>query len=258
MGTIDIAVTSTGPIGNFASDFLVLDLPYLFPDADTARAVLDGDVGKNLLSQLSPLGITGAAFWENGFRELTNSKRPINTINDLKGLKIRTMENEIHMAAFKLLGVDPTPMTWSDVYASLQQGVIDGQENPIAIIQSQGIYEVNKYMAMTNHVYSPACLLISNITLQKFDKATQQILINCAKDAAQYERKLLTDSDNDNIAKLKQEGMEITYPDTTKFAEVVQPVYDQYKDKFSAGLLDSVKAQIAANSTSSSTTSTSK
>ena len=244
VGTIDIAVSSTGPLGNFVSDFLVLDLPYLFPDTETARKILDGESGQQLLDQLPSIGITGAAFWENGFRQLTNSKRPINSLADLKGLKIRTMENEIHMAAFKEMGVDPTPMAWSDVFASLQQGVIDGQENPLAIIESQKINEVNKYLAITNHVYSPSVLLISNKTLEQFDEDTQKILIDSAKEAGDYERQLLSDGEATTLENLKKAGMEVTEPNLDEFRDAAQKVYGNYSDKFTDGLLDSILEQV--------------
>ncbi len=240
LGTIDIAVSSTGPIGNFVSDFLVLDLPYLFPDTETARMVLDSEIGDSLLAQLDSIGVTGAAFWENGFRQFTNSKRPINGVEDLEGLVIRTQENEIHLAAFRALGADPTPMTWSDVFASLQQGVIDGQENPIAIIQSQSIFEVNEHLAITNHVYSPACLLISNTALEQFDEETQQILIDAAKEAGEYERQLLSEGEAAAIADLEEKGMMVTYPDVAPFVELAQSVYPDYEANFSEGLLESI------------------
>ena len=142
MGTLDIAVSSTGPLGNFKKDFLVLDLPYLFKDVTHARTVLDSGIGQGLLDSLNDIGIVGAAFWENGFRNVTNAKRAINTLADMKGLKLRTMENEVHMAAFKTFGVDPTPMAWSEVFTSLQTGALDGQENPIAIIHAQQLNTV--------------------------------------------------------------------------------------------------------------------
>ena len=244
MGTLDILCTSTGPVGNFVPDFLVLDLPYLFPDTETARAVLDSEIGEGLLGQLQDLGITGAAFWENGFRQLTNSKNPINTLADCKGLKIRCMENEIHQAAFSAMGLNAEPYAWAEVFTMLQTKAFDGQENPIAIIASSKIYEVNQYMAITNHVYSPSALLISNAALSKLDPATQDILLQAAKEAGAYERDLLTQSEQENIAICEENGMEVTYPDLTEFIEAARSVYPKYADRFSDGLLDAVLAAV--------------
>jgi len=129
LGTIDLVVTSTGPVGGFVPKMFVVDLPFLFRDRDHAYKVLDGPIGRDLLSALSAKSIRGLAFWENGFRQITNNLRPIEKPTDLKGVKIRTMENKVHLAAFRAFGASPTPMAWSEVYTALQQRTIDGQEN---------------------------------------------------------------------------------------------------------------------------------
>ena len=136
MGVQEMCLISTGPIPNFVSDFAVLDLPYLFEDEAHAYEVLDGEIGTSLLGQLDSQGIKGVGFWENGFREVTNDKKEIKTPEDLKGMKIRTMENSVHMATYQTLGATATPMAWSEIFTALQQGNVDGQENPIANIES--------------------------------------------------------------------------------------------------------------------------
>ena len=148
MGVQEMCLISTGPIPNFVSDFAVLDLPYLFEDEAHAYEVLDGEIGTSLLGQLDSQGIKGVGFWENGFREVTNDKKEIKTPEDLKGMKIRTMENSVHMATYQTLGATATPMAWSEIFTALQQGTVDGQENPIAIIESAKVYEVQKYVSM--------------------------------------------------------------------------------------------------------------
>ena len=242
LGTLDIAVSSTGPLGNFKKDFLVLDLPYLFKDVTHARTVLDSEIGQQLLDSLNDIGIVGAAFWENGFRNVTNSKRAINSLEDMKGLKLRTMENEVHMAAFKAFGVDPTPMAWSEVFTSLQTGALDGQENPIAIIHAQQLNTVQDYLAITNHVYSPSALLISKITMDKFDADTKEILIEAAKEAGAYERELLSSMEAQQLAELEEAGMTITRPDLDEFIAAAQTIYVDYEDRFSEGLIDEILA----------------
>lgn len=240
MGTIDMAVSSTGPLGGFEPKMLVVDLPFLFRDREHAYKVLDGEVGKDLLSSLSSKGIAGLAFWENGFRHITNSKKPINSPEDLKGLKIRTMENQVHMDSFKELGADPTPMAWSEVFTALQQGVIDGQENPIPIIYTQKVYEVQKNLALTGHFYSPALLLMSKSKLDSFDAETQKIFADTALEVATYERDLIKEMDDKQIEELKGFGVNVTTPDKAKLQEAVAPVYKKYEEQFTKELIDKI------------------
>ena len=218
------------------------DRPYLFKDVTHARTVLDSEIGQQLLDSLNDIGIVGAAFWENGFRNVTNSKRAINSLEDMKGLKLRTMENEVHMAAFKAFGGDPTPMAWSEVFTSLQTGALDGQENPIAIIHAQQLNTVQDYLAITNHVYSPSALLISKITMDKFDADTKEILIEAAKEAGAYERELLSSMEAQQLAELEEAGMTITRPDLEEFIAAAQTIYVDYEDRFSEGLIDEILA----------------
>ena len=241
LGTLDIAVA---PPAHWATskDFLVLDLPYLFKDITHARTVLDSEIGQQLLDSLNDIGIVGAAFWENGFRNVTNSKRAINSLKDMKGLKLRTMENEVHMAAFKAFGVDPTPMAWSEVFTSLQTGALDGQENPIAIIHAQQLNTVQDYLAITNHVYSPSALLISQITMDKLDADTKEVLIEAAKEAGAYERELLSSMETQQLAELEEAGMTITRPDLSEFIAAAQTIYADYEDRFTEGLIDEILA----------------
>ncbi len=240
MGTVDMVVSSTGPIGGFEPKMLVVDLPFLFRDREHAYKVLDGEVGKELLSSLSSKGITGLAFWENGFRHITNSKKPINTPEDLKGLKIRTMENQVHMDSFKELGADPTPMAWSEVFTALQQKVIDGQENPIPIIYTQKVYEVQKNLALTGHFYSPALLLMSKAKFDSFDAETQKIFAETALEVATYERDLIKQMEDTQVDELKKLGVNVTTPDKTKLQEAVAPVYKKYETQFTKELIDKI------------------
>ncbi|MGE5577055.1 MAG: TRAP transporter substrate-binding protein [Syntrophothermus sp.] len=240
IGTIDLVVSSTGPVGNFAPKMMVVDLPFLFRDRDHAYKVLDGEIGKTLLKQLEPKGIRGLAFWENGFRHLTNSKRPINGPADLKGLKFRTMENEVHMASFKALGANPSPMAWSEVFTALQQKVIDGQENPIPIIYTTKIYEVQKYLALTGHFYSPALLLISQQSWSKLTPEEQQVFATTAQEVAVYERNLIKEMEDKQISELKAKGMIVTTPDKTLFRKATQEVYKKYEDKLGKDLVEKI------------------
>lgn len=240
MGTLDIAVSSTGPLGNFVEDFLILDLPFLFTGYDHAHAVLDGEIGQNLLAKLDNIGIVGGAFWENGFREMTNSKHPINSVADCAGLKLRCMENQVHMDAFSALGMDPTPMAWSEVFTSLQQKVIDGQENPIAVIYSNAVYEAQDYMAITNHVYSPSVILFSKAVFEKLDPAYQTALMEAAAEAADYERSCCEDNEVAQISEMEEKGLQVTYPDVTEFQAAMAPVYEKYAPQFGQENIDAI------------------
>ncbi len=239
LGTLDIAVSSTGPMGTFIKDFQMLDLPFLFKDYAAADAALDGEVGNTLLAKLDEIGVIGAAFWENGFREITTSEDwgPITTVESLKGLKIRTQENEIHMKSFEALGADPTPMAFSEVFTSLQSGVLDAQENPIPIIYNNKVYEVQKNLSLTNHFYSPATLLISKVTFEKLDADTQKILVDTAKEVAIYEREQIRSQEAEQLGELKNVGMNVVEVDTAPFREAVQVIYDEYQSQFDAGLM---------------------
>ena len=240
MGTLDIAVSSTGPLGNFVEDFLILDLPFLFTSYDHAHAVLDGEIGQNLLAKLDNVGIVGGAFWENGFREMTNSKHPINSVADCAGLKLRCMENQVHMDAFTALGMDPTPMAWSEVFTSLQQKVIDGQENPIAVIYSNAVYEAQDYLAITNHVYSPSVILFSKAVFDKLDPAYQTALMEAAAEAADYERSCCEDNEVAQISEMEEKGLQVTYPDVTEFQAAMAPVYEKYAPQFGQENIDAI------------------
>ena len=240
LGTIDFVVSSTGPMSNFVPEIGVVDLPFLFRDREHAYAVLDGPIGQDLLKKFEAKQILGLAFWENGFRHLTNSKRPVNTPADVNGLKIRTMENPVHQEAFKALGAAPTPMAFSEVFTALQQKTIDGQENPIPIIYNQKIYEAQKYLALTGHVYSPSLLLMSNASFDKLSAEDQEIIRQAATEAANYEREQIKAQEDEQIEKLTAEGMEITEPDHKAFQEATKSVYDKFQDQFGKELIQQI------------------
>ena len=240
MGTLDIAVSSTGPLGNFVEDFLILDLPFLFSGYDHAHRVLDGEIGQALIAKLDDIGVVGGAFWENGFREMTNSRHPIKSAADCAGLKLRCMENQVHMDAFAALGMDPTPMAWSEVFTALQQGVIDGQENPIAVIYSQKVYEAQDYLAITNHVYSPSLILFSKPVFDKLDADIQTALMEAAQEAAAYERSCCEDDESAQIAEMEELGLQVTYPDVSEFQAAMGPVYEKYAAQFGQENIDAI------------------
>ena len=242
LGTIDLVVTSTGPLGGFVPKMFVVDLPFLFRDREHAYKVLDGPIGRDLLDAFSAKGIKGLAFWENGFRQITNNVRPIEKPEDLKGIKIRTMENKVHLASFKAFGASPTPMAWSEVYTALQQKTIDAQENPIAIIYHQKIYEVQKYLSLTGHFYSPTPLLMSLKAFDSLPKNIQKIMLDTAIECATYERNLLRDSEVKQIAEIKAKGMQVTTPNKKPFLDAAAPVYKEFEAQFGKETIDKIIA----------------
>jgi tripartite ATP-independent transporter DctP family solute receptor len=211
----------------------ILDLPFLFRDYAHADMVLDGPVGRGLLDDLDKAGLKGLAFWENGFRNLTDSKRAVKSPADAKGLKIRTMENEIHLAAWKAVGVEPVPMAYGELYAALQKKSIDGQENPVAIICSARFNEVQKYLSLTQHVYSPALIVVSPQVWQGLSKADQAMILKTAQEVAPYQRQLGRTSEEKQINELEARGMAVIRKiDKAAWAKAMAPAMEKFIDAF--------------------------
>jgi len=241
LGTVHLAVSSTGPLGGFVPDINVLDLPFLFRDASHAYKVLDGDIGRGLLEKFEAVGIKGLAFWENGFRHITTAKKPITRPTDLKGLKIRVMENRVHQAAFRQLGADATPMAWGEVFTSLQQGLLDAQENPIPIVSTFKLYEVQKFLALTGHVYSPAPVLLSKKSWDRMPSDIQKILLDTAVEVAKIQRQLNRTQEQKQLGELKAKGMTVVEePDRAAFREAMKPVFEQFQGQFGTGLVQRI------------------
>jgi tripartite ATP-independent transporter DctP family solute receptor len=241
LGTVDLTMVSTGPLSGFAPGITVVDLPFLFSSEQHAYKVLDGEIGQGLLKQLEPKGIVGLAFLENGFRHVTSNKK-IMTPADLKGVKLRTMENKVHMASFKEMGAAPVPMVWGEVYTSLGQKVIDGQENPIHIIYANALWEVQKYVILTGHFYTPYIFAGSKKSLDKLPPDLQQIVRGTAKEMAPFERNIIKTDTGMMTDVLKQKGMEIVEVDRKAFQTASQPVYKQFEPQFGKELIDRILA----------------
>ncbi len=232
MGTIDMGVITNGPVANFVEEIAVFELPFLFGSPEEAYKVLDGPVGKELLEKLETVNLKGLAYAERGFRNLTNSKKPVNNASDIKGLKIRVMENPVYIDTFKALEANAVPMAWTETLTALQQGTIDGQENPVNVIHSFKLDETQKYLSMTRHTYAPAIFVMSK---QKFDKLPddiQTVFEEAAQSAAEYERKVNAENEEKQLEELKAKGMEIVEPDLESFKEAVKVIFDKYEDKY--------------------------
>ena len=235
LGTQDLVNTSTGPVGNFVPEVKIVDIPFLFRDYDHARKVMDGPIGQDILAKFPAKGIIALGWTENGFRHMTNSKRDIVKPSDAAGLKMRTMENKVHMDGYKTFGILPTPMAFPELFGALQQGTVDGQENPIPVILSSKFAQVQKHLSLTGHVYSPALLLMSPKVWTKLSDGDKKIFAEAAKKAGAAQRKKVNDDENTGIAQLEKDGMKVTrVVDSNAFREALKPAFAGYNKEFGA------------------------
>jgi TRAP-type transport system periplasmic protein len=226
IGTIDAANLTTGPLGNFVPEVRVLDLPFLFRDYDHARKTLDGAVGQDLLAKFLPRNLVALAWTENGFRHMTNSKRAITKPTDAAGLKMRTMENKVHIEGYRAFGIQPTPMAFPEVFGALQQGTVDGQENPIPVILASKFSQVQKHLSLTGHVYSPAVLMVSPRLWAKVAEADKPLFVEASRKAAAAQRKKVNDDESNGVAQLEKAGMAVVRNvDGQAFRDAMKPVY---------------------------------
>lgn len=233
LGTIEMGLIGTEPLTTFAPKMSVINLPYLFKDRDHAYGVLDGEIGDEIIAPLEKQGIINLAWMENGFRNVTNSVREIETPADLKGLKIRTPNSPVSLAIFEALGANPTPMNFGEVYTALQQGTIDGQENPLALIYTSRFHEVNKYISLTRHIYSPCVLLISKKFFSSLPEDYQEIIKEAAIKARDMQRAESMRREQMYVDKLKEEGAIINEdPQVELFVEATSDVWKKFSDKF--------------------------
>jgi len=241
MGVVDAGVITSGPIINFIPEFGVFDLPFLFRNPEHAYAVLDGPIGAELLKKMESHGWKGLAYGERGFRNLTNSKRPVVTPEDVKGLKIRLMQNPIYVDAFKALGANAVPMAWTEALTALQQKTIDGQENPLNVIVAFKLYESQKYLSLTRHAYAPNVIMMSMKTWKKLSPEQQAIVQEAAAEASKANRQYDNDKAAEWLAFLKEQGMEVVEdPDLAAFRKAVEPVYEKYGSSFGEDVLKAI------------------
>jgi TRAP-type transport system periplasmic protein len=242
LGTQELTFTSSGPVPNFVPDVKILDVPFLFRDYGHARAVLDGPIGQELLQKFDARGIKALAWGENGFRHMTNSKRAVNGPEDLKGLKMRTMENPVHVQAYKGFGIIPTPMAFSEVFTALQQGTVDGQENPLSVITSAKFDQVQKYLTMTGHVYSPCVFLMNKEAFDKLSAADKTAFLEAAKEGVKANRLRVDSDEKMAVADLRAKGMTVVdQVDKTRYQAALTPVYADFEKQFGKANLDSIR-----------------
>lgn len=243
LGTQDIVNTSTGPLGNFVPEVKIVDIPFLFRDYDHARHTMDGPIGQDLLKKMAAKGLVGLAWTENGFRHMTNNKQPIVKASDASGLKMRTMENKVHMEGYKTFGILPTPMAFPELFTALQQGTVDGQENPIPVILASKFSQVQKYLSLTGHVYSPAVLILSPNVWNKLSDADKTVFVEAARKGSAAQRKKVNDDEANGIAQLKKDGMQVVEQvDGDSFRKAVTPAYANFAKEFGADKIAAIQA----------------
>lgn len=245
-GEQEMTCPSTAPIAPFVDEFGVFDLPFLFPTNESADYVLDGEIGQELLDKLSDIGIKGLVYWENGYRNLTNSVREVRSPADVEGMKIRTMENPMHLDAWRAMGANPTPMAFGELFSAMQQGVVDGQENPWGTIYLQNFYEVQDYATDTGHVYSPFVLMIAQSFWDNLPEELQEVVMDAAVKSRDQNRKLNREYNKEYLEQLKDvmTVTELTADQKAEFQGAVQSVYDKYSEEIGQDLIDGVQAEI--------------
>lgn len=246
-GTQEITIPSTSPLVGTIKEFGIYDFPFVFKEEEEAYAVLDGAIGQKLLDKLPEHNLVGIAYWENGFRNMTNSKHAVKTAEDFKGLKIRTMQNEVHLEAFEKLGANPSPMAFSEVFTALETGTVDGQENPLATIQTQKYDEVQSHLSITKHVYTPFVFLVGKKFWDDLSEEEKKIMTEAAQEAGQYQREL-NQSENEKALKyLKDSGMkvnEVSEEEMKKMQKIIQPVTDKYAKQFGQELVEEMMTEV--------------
>lgn len=247
LGSQEVTCPSTAPITSIDRRYMIFDLPFLFPTEEVASDLLDGDLGQELLDGLADHGLIGLAYWENGYRHLTNDVREVRTPADMNGLKIRTMENEVHLDFFRALGANPTPMPFGELFTAMQTGVVDGQENPVPTIALQNYPEVQDYTTLTGHVYSPFVLLMSKIFWDKLPADLQKVVEEGAIIARDEQRKINREYTEELKDELRNAGMtvtELTTEELKAFQDATMPTVEKFKGQIGEDYVNQVLEEI--------------
>jgi len=247
-GTLDMVVMNSGILANVEKAFTIYDFPFMFATPQEADAVVDGPFGRMMNAKLESKGLVGLAYWELGFRNITNSKRPITKVEDIAGLKLRVIPNAINVDWVTALGGNPTPMAFPEVYGALEQKAIDGQENPWTVINANKFYEVQKYATVTNHQYNPQSVFISKKTWDGLNAAERKILQDAATETAPYQRKVSREQMGAALDNMKKNGMqvnELSPAELAKFREKMKPVIEKHTATVGADTVAALQAELA-------------
>lgn len=247
-GAQEMMVGSTATLVGLVKEFGVWDLPFLFNNEKEADAVLDGPFGQKLLDKLAEKDLIGIVYWENGFRNLTNTKHPVTKVEDLKGIKLRVMQNPVFLDVFNGVGANAVPLAFSELFSALETKAVDGQENPVTTIESSKFYEVQKYLSLTKHVYSPWIMMASKTFWDKLDADEKDAIMKAAISSREFERKDSRESTEKSMVFLKSKGMqinEISPAETDRMRAAVKPVLDKVRADLGAQTMAELDAEIA-------------
>jgi TRAP-type transport system periplasmic protein len=246
-GIQEMTAPAPSSLAGIVREFGLLDFPFIVSTPQQADALTDGQVGKLLFAKLPEKGLVGLAFWDLGFRNVTNSKRPISRVEDFEGLKLRVIPNPVFLETFKTFKANPVPMPFAELYSALETRAVDGQENPFAVILSNKIFEVQKFLSVTNHVYTANTILISKIFWDRCSPAEQKLLQDAALEARDYERKLSREATQKALGELKAKGMqvnEIAPAEIARMREMVRPVYDKFTAAYDPAVVKAFRAEL--------------
>lgn len=246
-GTLDFTTMATGLLAGLNKEFMVFDFPFLFRDFKEAYALSDGPIAKSLLAKLEEQGVVGLGIWDLGFRNITNSKRPITKPDDIAGLKLRVIASPIYIETFKALGANPVPMTFGEVYGALESRAIDGQDNPVAVIETAKFAEVQKYLSLTRHLYTGMPLLMSKKTWDSLSPDERAVIQSAAEEAKAEERKALQSQEKEAIERLRKamQVNEVSAAELERMREKVKPVVDRFAAEVGEGLTKQVSDELA-------------
>jgi tripartite ATP-independent transporter DctP family solute receptor len=240
LGTHDMVLTSDTVLSNWVPDMGILNLPFIFKTNADVRTILDGPIGEKMAKKLEPHGAVVIGWWDNGMRHITNSKRPINAPDDLKGIKIRVPEGEVFVETFKALGAGPTVISFGELYSALQLGTVDGQENPPAHILTQKFYEVQKYVSRTGHIHLSSPLIMNKALLDGMPKEYADVVVKTAMELGPVHTQMVEELEKEQWKSVAEHGMAINDVDKTPFQEKVRPVIEKFKKKLDAQIIDDI------------------
>ena len=247
-GTIELAVMNSGILASEAKELAIFDFPFLFANEKESDAIVDGPVGKKMHALLEPKGLIGLSYWELGYRQITNSKRAVNKVEDLEGLKLRVIPNPINIDWVKALNANPTPMPFPEVYGGLEQKAIDGQENPISVIAANKFWEVQKHIVLSNHQYNPQSVIMSKKVWDSLTPAERKLIDDAADEAAKTQRAESRAAVAANLELLKKNGMTVTQlppAEVAKLREKMKPVIAKYSANVGDATVNEMMAELA-------------
>jgi len=247
-GTLEMVVLNTGILASQVKELSIFDFPFLFANTKEADAIVDGPVGRKMHAKLEEKGIVGLSFWELGFRNITNSKRPLTKVEDIAGLKLRVIPNPINVDWVKALDANPTPLPFPEVYAAMEQKAIDGHENPVTVINANKFYEVQKYLAITNHQYNPQSVIISKKFWDTLNAAEKKLIDDASDEATKYQRtqnRLVMTTALENVKKNGMVVTEFSAAEVAKFREKMKPVIAKYSANVGEATVNEMMAELA-------------